>query len=251
MKTNITSLMPARLFLSIPAVLVAILFGTTPNESLARFSIIEFAEAELFLEENTTDGDLGIHFKVDGEPWDRIMLFDRFWRRLVDLRVRGSSGVIGLTELFNESAEPSFDELPREEFLALFPEGFYYFFGRTIEGDWLFAVAELEHEMVPPSVIISPAAGSEVDPTEPLLIEWELAESEVEVAGIEVVLEGTDDEVDARMLTAEVLAEDTSLIVPAGFLTPGTTYKVEILVEAENGNKTISESEEELTTTDT
>jgi hypothetical protein len=45
-------------------------------------------------------------------------------RKLLDVHVGGNLGrVIGLTELFSESSEPSFDEVPPEDFLALFPPG--------------------------------------------------------------------------------------------------------------------------------
>ena len=91
---------------------IALLLAPLPSSSLAKSKahshrpvIIEFDESQIFLEENGTDGDLGIHFKVDGEPWDRLTLYGPGWTKLVDIKVKGSSGVIGLTELFNESAE--------------------------------------------------------------------------------------------------------------------------------------------------
>ena len=44
--------------------------GTTPN--LARQSPEPFPVAELFLELNDTDGDLGLHAEIDGEPWTSL-----------------------------------------------------------------------------------------------------------------------------------------------------------------------------------
>ena len=37
---------------------------------------IPFDEAEIFFELNNTDGDLGIHALIDGEPWKRLEIED-------------------------------------------------------------------------------------------------------------------------------------------------------------------------------
>ncbi len=210
-----------------------------------RPQIIEFDEAQLFLEENATDGDLGIHFKVDGDPWDRLYLYSPHWRQMVNVRVRGSSGVIGLTELFNESAEPSFDDLPREDFLALFPEGEYKFFGKTIEGDWLVGLAELSHTMPDQPVVLSPEEEEEVDASESFTIEWEPVADPPgsEIVAILAVVEKDEDDERVRVLSAEMTPDDTTFTVAPGFLEPGKAYKVEILVEESSGNKIITEVE--------
>ena len=51
----------------------------------ATSALIPFDEAELFFEENATDGDLGLHFKADGEGWDRLILFNSRFRRLLNV----------------------------------------------------------------------------------------------------------------------------------------------------------------------
>ena len=207
--------------------------------------ILEYAENQLFLEENATDGDLGIHFKVDGEPWDKFVLYTPRWRKLVEVKVRGSSGVIGLTELFNESAEPSFDEVPREDFLALFPEGEYKFFGRTVEGDWLFGLADLTHVMPQQPVILAPEEEAVVDANEPFVVEWEPVPNPPgsEIVRVQVVVEKDEDDAYPRVLAADMEPEDTELTVAPGFLEEGTAYKVEILAEEASGNKIITEVE--------
>ncbi|MEW8382788.1 MAG: hypothetical protein AB2704_13125, partial [Candidatus Thiodiazotropha taylori] len=43
---------------------------------------IPFDEAELFFELNDTDGDLGIHGKVDGDEWKRLVIEDPYERRM-------------------------------------------------------------------------------------------------------------------------------------------------------------------------
>jgi len=210
-----------------------------------RPELLEFAVSTLFLEENDTDGDLGVHFKVDGEPWDRVVLFGPRWRKLVDVQVRGNSRVIGLTELFNESAEPSFEDLPREDFLKLFPEGEYRFYGRTIEGDWLGGLATLTHIMPDPPEIVSPAEEEVVDASEPLVVEWEEAEDPdgSEIVNVIVVVEKDEDDERGRVVTADMAPGDTSFTLAPGFLEPGKAYKIEMLFEEASGNKIISESE--------
>ena len=78
----------------------------------AHTEVIEFSDSRIIIEINATDGDSGIQMFVDGEGWDWLIVFDPKWKTV--LRARGSGGVgdTGLTELFFESAEPGFDDLP-------------------------------------------------------------------------------------------------------------------------------------------
>src|SRR5918996_3502992 len=86
---------------------------------------IRFAEAELFLELNDTDGDLGIHASIDGEPWTDLEIEGPDDRRLLNIFSRGRLRKQGLTQLAFESAEPPFDELDPADFFRRFPEGKY------------------------------------------------------------------------------------------------------------------------------
>ena len=82
---------------------------------------IPFDVAEIFFELNDTDGDLGIHALIDGDPWKRLTIEDQRERKVLNVFVRGRLKRQGLTEFFFESAEPPFesDEDPSE---ALPPE---------------------------------------------------------------------------------------------------------------------------------
>ena len=66
------------------------------------------------------------------------------------LKFRGACGRQGLTEIFFESAEPTFDELSPEEFFRRFPEGDYEIEGITLEGEELESEVELTHVMPAP-----------------------------------------------------------------------------------------------------
>ena len=75
---------------------------------------IEFDEAHVFFELNNTDGDLGIHALIDGEPWKKLRIMDQREKKVLSINVRSRLRRQGLTELFFESAEPPFDELSPE-----------------------------------------------------------------------------------------------------------------------------------------
>jgi hypothetical protein len=165
---------------------------------------------------------------------------------LVDVKLRGNLGnVIGLTELFSESAEPGYDELPREEFLRLFPEGRYKFFGQTVDGDWMVGLPILTHDIPEGPEVISPVEDEEVDAGEDLVIEWEILDDpnppDSVIEFYEVVCEKDEDDERLRVFSVHMLPTDTSVRVPAEFLEPGKDYKVEIVAQETSGNRAASE----------
>lgn len=85
----------------------------------------KFSEAEIFLELNDTDGDLGIHASIDGGPYAWLKVEDPGGRTILSIAASGPLAQQGLTQLFLESAEPPFDELAPSVFFARFPEGSY------------------------------------------------------------------------------------------------------------------------------
>ena len=220
--------------------------GWTPGGAPAA-GVEEFDVAELFFELNATDGDLGLHFDLDGDGWERAVLVSPFERKLMEVAVTGNLGqAIGLTELSSESAEPAFDgELGPEDFLALFPEGQYRFFGRTVEGDLLAAAAELTHVLPGEVELLSPVEDAEVDPEEDLLVQWvpldDPAPPESVIEFYEVVCEKDEDDELLRVFSVHMLPGDTSVRVPAEFLEAGKEYKVEIIAEESSGNRTAIE----------
>lgn len=221
---------------------VALVLGVVSPNCWA--GIVELDEAEIFFEENVTDGDLGIQFFLDGEAWTSITIFTPDWRRNVKVSVKGNLRQIGLTEIFSESAEPSFDELPRDEFLVLFPEGVYHFFGWTVEGDLLTGAATLTHNL--------PAA-PELEVEGFPFIEWIPGDGVPEPVGYEVVAEMViEEDEDERVFvnTATLPAFVTQFTVSKEFARLAKYYerievlkelKVEVIVREASGNKTITE----------
>ncbi len=50
---------------------------------------IPFSVTEIFFELNDTDGDLGIHAKIDGGPWTRVSIKDPDGRKMLNIKVQG------------------------------------------------------------------------------------------------------------------------------------------------------------------
>jgi hypothetical protein len=220
----------------------AAIFGMVTSAGLAGSPLAEFEEAAVFFEENTTDGDLGLHFKVDGDGWTRLMLFSPPPARLVvNVNVRGNLGTVGLTEVFSESAEPGYDELPRDEFLELFPEGIYTFLGVTTEGEVLWGTTELTQDIPAGAVVVSPTEDQVVDPDVDLALQWQLVadpdapDSVIEF--YEVVVEKDEENELLRVFSVIMNNTDTSITVPEAFLEPGKNYKVEIIAQETSGNR--------------
>jgi hypothetical protein len=81
--------------------------------------------------------------------WQRLEFFDPNGQKIFDARGSGSVGRQGVTELFFESAEPSFDEQSLEELFSRFPSGHYPFKGTTVDGQTLNGKATLK-QIFPP-----------------------------------------------------------------------------------------------------
>lgn len=221
---------------------------------------MSFEEASIFFELNDTDGDLGIHALVDGEAWKRLGIEDPDGRRMLVAVLAGRLRQQGLTELFFESDEPSFDELSPEEFFARFPEGTYEIEGVTLEGDELESEVELTHVMpAPPGNILvggEPAA-EDCDapdlPSVPLgdvTVDWDsvtvshpdLGEFDpmIQIVGYQFVVER--EEPDLLVFSVDLPPDVTEGTVPESFIALGEEFKFEIVVREASGNQTAVES---------
>ena len=219
---------------------VVLVFGLASTQVQAK--TVQLDDTAIRIEINDTDGDAGIQIFLDGEGWDSMTVTDPDGNTILDISAVGSVGIQGITELFFESAEPSFEEQPLEELLELFAEGIYRFDGMTTEGDTLKGKARLTHALPDGPVLVSPGEDDEVDPDN-TVIEWEpVADPQGStIVGYEVVVERETGSL--RVFSAEVGPETTSVTVPPEFLQPGTEYKFEVLAIEASGNQTISERE--------
>lgn len=231
---------------------------------------VPFTVAEVFFELNNTDGDLGIHALVDGDPWKRLTIEDPRDRKMLNIYVRGRLRRQGLTEIFFESAEPPFDELSPARFFRRFPEGEYDVEGVTLDGDERESEVEITHRMpapARPTVNGIPMAEQcdEEEPgfdaptlTAPVVIEWNAVESthpelgfpqgspDISIYNYQVVveteLEGPGGEEFATVFSVVLPPGVTTMTIPVEFLSQAEEFKYEVLAREQSWNQTAVES---------
>ncbi len=232
---------------------------------------IPWDEAEVFFELNNTDGDLGIHALVDGEPWKYMKIEDANERRIFAAGARSRLRRQGVTEIFFESAEPTFDELPPEDFFARFPEGTYEVEGLTLEGDELESETEVTHAMpAPPAPTVNGETTAalcddeepDYDPTviiaDEYLIAWPAVTTthpdlgypqgsdDITIVNYEVVVEAEIELPDGEEFTSVfsvILPPDaTEMTIPDEFMEQTEGFiKYEVLAREESWNQTAFE----------
>lgn len=228
-----------------------------------------FSEAELFFELNNTDGDLGIHASIDGDPWKRLEIEDPKGRKMLNIRAKGRLQQQGMTQLFFESAEPRFEELSPQQFFSRFPEGIYEIEGKTLEGKELESETKVTHVMpAPPEPTVNglPMAqncdaedpGFDITITKaPVTIAWPPVMTShpdpngggagvqppvpVTIHNYELVVEVLDAEF-ASKLDVILPPGETSVTIPEEFIALGKEFKYEVLAREESFNQTAVET---------
>jgi hypothetical protein len=223
-------------------VAVLTLLSTAPQLWAAPFSI-----TKIIIEVNATAGDGGIQISVDAAGWNRLEVFDPNGEKIFDVTGSGSVGMTGVTELFFESAEPSFQELPLNQLLLRFPQGNYSFKGITVDGGNLNGKATLKHNIPAGPVIVSPAEGAVLNPTSPVVIDWDPVTEPfpgtnlpVTIVGYQVIVERVKPQ-PLRVFSVDVGAAVTQVTVSPEFLQANAEYIFEVLAIEASGNQTISE----------
>jgi hypothetical protein len=201
---------------------------------------IDLAAATLIIEVNATDGDAGLQFFLDGEPWNSMTISDQDGNVVVDVDAQGRLNDWGLTELFSESNEPPFTEVPLDEFKARFPEGEYTFVGETIDGETLVGTATLSHDIPDGPTITSPADGATVN-RDGAVARWKAPPEPrgIDIVGYRVIATREDP---LRVYEVELPASARSVPIPAVFLQRNTEYELEIQAIEESGNWTFTTS---------
>ena len=231
---------------------------------------IEWDVAEVFFELNNTDGDLGIHALVDGEPWKYLKIEDADERRIFAAGARSRLRRQGVTEIFFESAEPTFDELPPEVFFHRFPEGTYEVEGYSLEGEEIESETEVTHAMPAPPVptVNGVPAAEQCDDEEPeydapvidadeYVISWAPVttthpglgyprNAPLVIVNYEVVVEAeieTDSGDEFETIFSVILPPDvTEMTIPEEFMDQADEFKYEVLAREESWNQTATES---------
>ncbi|HZM31082.1 MAG TPA: hypothetical protein VFB77_11365 [Acidimicrobiales bacterium] len=193
-----------------------------------------FDDARLEIEVNATDGDAGFQIFADAEEWNRFEIFRPDGGRIVNFRTDGNLVDFGLSELFSESSEPPFTELPFAEFKKLFPAGNYRFEGETIDGRKLTSGVRFSHQVLDAPQFVQPEDGGTL-PTDHAVIQWAPVRRAVDY---EVIVTREDEE---RVLDVTLSPDRTTLTVPPEFLDPGAGYGIEVHAAAPSGNRIFTE----------
>jgi len=200
------------------------------------------------IEVNATDGDAGIQIFLDGEGWTRLEVFDPNGKQILDFSANGGVEQQGITELFFESAEPSFEDQTLEELFLLFPAGMYKFEAMTDEGKKLTGKAIFSHAIPAGPEIISPEEDEVLDAGSPVVISWEPVtdpfpgtDLAVNVVAYQVIVEQVKPQ-SVRVFSITLPATTTQVTLPAELIQANGEYKFEVLAIDAGGNQTISES---------
>lgn len=120
---------------------VIVLFGTT-TIATATEPCDDFGECKVLIEINSSDGDIGFHFLMDGDNLTSAKIYDPNGKKVFEDKAKGPLKEQYMTETFVESAEPlcwldpeeDEDELVvfLDEFLERWSPGAYLF---TAKGD--------------------------------------------------------------------------------------------------------------------
>jgi hypothetical protein len=222
--------------IALAAVATAVATASGGGAAAAQKKPLRFAEHDLFIETNATDGDAGLQLNLDGEDWRTLQLRDTRGEPIVGVQAKGKLRPLGLTELFFEASEPSFDEVPFSQFKKRFPEGRYRFRGRSVEGRRMVASDRLSHVIPAAPRVTFPADGAELDP-DGFTVTWEPV---TRPAGVDIrtyivtVVQGERD------LDIELPGSATSVAIPGEFLEPGIDSELEVLSREKSGNQTIT-----------
>ena len=194
------NLLHAALIATLPCVAVPVAEAARPDPT-GPFDI-----AEIHVEKNATDDDTEIVIEAVGgdDGLCQFRVYAPDGRPIVHFNsVDRSTG--GQREFVIESPEP-----PGDAILAGYPEGLYRFRGRTCEGERFDSADPLSHDLPAAVVITSPAADSEVDASNGIVIEWS------PVPGVaEFILELENESADPEQsLSLNLPAETTHLEDP-------------------------------------
>ena len=135
----------------------ALVLGTGTTAVKATEPCGDFGECKALIEINSTDGDIGFHFLMDGDDLNSGGITDPNGAKVFEERAKGALREQKLTETFAESAEPlcwadpdadpDEDIVTLEEFLKRWAAGTYVFSGMGDGGEKATGETELTHAL--------------------------------------------------------------------------------------------------------
>jgi hypothetical protein len=220
--------------------------GTSAGQPRAQSVVTHLEDARLKFEINSTDHDGGVQVFIDAEEWRTMSIFDPQGNRIFSTQTRGRLARFGGSELFLESGEPPFSELPLGKLLKQWPAGVYKFRGSGADGEVFRGSARLTHRLPAGPKLVSPVEGSAPQKPRDTVMQWRRvrAPEGSRIIGYQVLVERETDLKALPVVTLDVMMPPsaTRLRVPPGFLRPNTEYSWEVLAIERSGNQTLSSS---------
>lgn len=196
----------------------------------------KFEISKIYFEFNSSGNDLGVHVFLDGEDWKELTITNPKGLEIFEVECGGAYKKLGMTELFFEGAEPSLDDVPLKELLAMFPKGKYSFFGKTVEGQTIVGKGTLSY-----AIPAGPEVSSEIA-NNSLVIRWEpvteppegFPDENIEVVAYQVIVGSFQVTVPATTLSVTVSPEYVASLPPG-------EHEFEVLAIEKSGNQSITE----------
>ena len=211
--------------------------------------------ANLFIEDNAGDGDIGVHGYFDDHGWTELCVFDPKGTLILHVLPTGRMGDLGIAGVFFESQEPVYADWDYEALKASWPEGDYALRAMGSDGEILTGAALFTTVLPTMPQIITPATVPEAEdadmpvvPVADLLVEWAPVTTSQDGRPITIrayqVWVNKENHVDANGFSRpnfdiHVGPDITSLTIPAYFFDPASLYEIEVVAIEETGNQTI------------
>jgi len=137
----------------------SVVMGVGTTVTMATEPCDDFGECKAIIEINSSDGDIGFHFLMDGDDLNSARIHDPNGAKVFEDQAKGPLHEQKLTETFAESAEPLCwmdpeadpedleDIVTLEEFLERWAEGTYTFSGSGDGGEKSEGETELTYEL--------------------------------------------------------------------------------------------------------
>jgi len=219
---------------------------TSADQPQAAPRVVTLGDARLKFEINSTDQDGGVQVFIDAEEWKTMSIFDPQGNRIFSTGTQGRLARFGGSELFLESGEPPFSELPLNNLLKQWPAGVYKFRGTGADGQRFRGSARLTHRLPDGPKLVSPVESSALQKPRDTVMRWRRvpAPKGSRIIGYQVLVERETELKALPVVTLDVMMPPTAtrLRVPPGFLRPETEYSWEVLAIEQSGNQTLSSS---------
>ena len=241
--------------------LALVVFTLAATPAMAELCVAPKAEtrtihhANLFIEDNAGDGDIGVHGYFDDEGWTELCVFDPSGELILHVLPEGRMTNLGISGVFFESREPGYAEMDFAALKAAWPEGKYTlravdFNGGLLDGAaWFTTILPSMPEITAPTTVPESDAGPlPVVPVADLVVEWKPVTTSqdgrpVTIRAYQVWVNKenhADDHGFSRPnFDIHVGADVTSVVVPAVFFDPASIYEIEVVAIEESGNQTI------------